>query len=195
MLLSRLYFLAGMIFAIFSASADAATMTYNSADVPKLIPDNTTVVSVLVIADSGTINDVNVRVTIAHSFDSDLDIFIVGPDGSTIVELSTDNGGAGDNYVNTVFDSQAAIAITAGSPPYTGSFRPEASLSVFNGLNINGTWTLRVGDDGLGDQGLLLEWALIADFDLATPMPEPSTLAILGGALLAAGSLRRRRRS
>jgi hypothetical protein len=40
--------------AALSASGGAATMTYNRADVPKPVPGNTTITSVLVIASSGT---------------------------------------------------------------------------------------------------------------------------------------------
>ncbi len=48
---------------------------------------------------------------------------------ATMVELSTDNGSTGDNYTNTVFDDEASTAITAGTAPFTGSYRPEGSLS------------------------------------------------------------------
>jgi len=83
-----------------------------------------------------------VTVNIDHSWDSDLDIYLIHPDG-TQIELSTDNGSAGDNYTNTVFDDQATTPITSGTAPFTGSFIPEQSLSVLNGKNANGTWNLK----------------------------------------------------
>src|SRR5262249_3569572 len=95
-----------------------------------------------------------VSLNINHSSDSDLDIFLQGPDG-TIVELSTDNGGSGNNYGNgcaqrTTFDDNAATSITTGAAPFFGTFRPEGKLSDFrgkSGADVNGTWTLLVSDD------------------------------------------------
>jgi hypothetical protein len=64
------------------------------------------------------------------------------------VDLSSGNGGSGDNYTNTTFDDEAATAITAGSPPFTGNFRPEVALSAFDGQLPGGTWTLTIQDTG-----------------------------------------------
>ncbi len=136
--------------------------TYNSADTPKPIPDVRTppVTSGIAVADTGVVGDVNVLLNLTHTYDGDLDIFLIGPNGVR-VELSTDNGGTGENFTNTVFDDQAATAITAGTPPYTGSFRPEGSLATLNGIPANGTWTLEITDDAGGDSGVLLGWSLI----------------------------------
>src|SRR5262249_39271161 len=69
--------------------------------------------------------------------------------------------GSGQNYINTVFDDQAAISITAGAPPFTGSFKPEGSLSTFNGINANGTWTLQIIDAfPPADNGTLTAWSV-----------------------------------
>jgi len=95
-----------------------------------------------------------VSFNINHGSDSDLDIFLQGPDG-TLVELSTDNGGSGNNYGNscaqrTTFDDAAGTAITSGAAPFFGTFRPEGKLSDFrgkSGADVNGTWTLLVSDD------------------------------------------------
>lgn len=128
--------------------------------------------SVITYDNDFLINDVNVTLNLTHTFTGDLDIFLEGPDG-TIVELSTDNGGSGDNMINTTFDDDAADPITGGTAPFTGSFRPEGSLSDFNGLQSAGDWTLRITDDANQDGGQLQDWTLqiCSDelFDIVTP--------------------------
>src|SRR5207244_5874527 len=50
---------------------------------------------------------------------------------------------------DTTFDDDAAGSMTAGSSPFSGSFRPQQPLAVFTGKSsaaVNGTWTLHVVD-------------------------------------------------
>ena len=140
--------------------------TTNSTDTPKAIPDVRTppTTSTIAIASSGVVGDVNVVINLTHTWDADLDIFLIGPNG-TRVELSTDNGSSGDNYTNTVFDDQAATSITAGTAPFAGSFKPEGLLSTLNGIAAAGNWTLEITDDAAGDSGNLISWSLV----LTTP--------------------------
>ncbi len=127
---------------------------------------------------TGTITDVNVRVNMTHTFDGDLDVFLVAPDG-TRVELFTDVGGAGDNFVNTVLDTQAATAITAGAAPFTGTFRPEGNLNTLNGKVPNGNWTLEVTDDAAGDTGTINNWSvIITTGEVATAVPSTGLLPL-----------------
>ncbi|MEJ5165507.1 MAG: S8 family serine peptidase [Thermoanaerobaculia bacterium] len=131
-----------------------------STDVPKAINDNSTVTSTITISENRTIIDVNVTITnITHTYDGDLDIYLISPTG-TRVELSTDNGSSGDNYVNTVFDDEASTPITSGTAPFTGSFKPEGLLSALDGESAQGTWTLEVSDDAGGDTGTLNGWSI-----------------------------------
>ncbi len=144
--------------------------SYPSTDTPQPIADNATVNSVIAVADAKTVVDVNVLVNITHTYDGDLDLSLVGPNG-TVVDLSSDNGGSGENFVNTLFDDEAATSITAGSPPFTGSFRPEQPLAAFDGIDAAGTWTLRVTDDAGGDTGTLNSWALNLTYPAAACGP------------------------
>jgi len=102
---------------------------------------------------------INVTLNINHTYDGDLDISLRCPNG-TIIVLSSDNGGASNNYVNTVFTPTATTNITAGAAPFTGSFLPEQAFSGLSGCSMNGTWTLLVADDAGGDTGTLLDWSI-----------------------------------
>ena len=55
-----------------------------------------------------------------------------------------------------VFDDDADTPITAGAPPFTGSFQPEGDLNDFNGDMSNGLWTITVSDTfGALDGGII----------------------------------------
>ncbi|HYH61521.1 MAG TPA: proprotein convertase P-domain-containing protein, partial [Solirubrobacterales bacterium] len=134
----------------------------DSTDVPKNIPDNNPagVTSNLVVSGPGIIQDMDVRIPgLTHTFDGDLVISLIAPDSTTVL-LSSQRGGSGDNYTNTVFDDEAATAISAGTAPFTGSFRPEQALSVLDGKPAAGTWTLKVVDQASADTGTLGSWGL-----------------------------------
>lgn len=135
-------------------------VTGNSSDTPKWIPDGGSTTSPMSVACTQKISKVIVILTIGHSWDEDLDVYLTSPGGTT-VELFTDVGGSGDHFIDTVLDQDAALPITAGSAPFTGTFRPEGDLNSFNGQRANGTWTLTVFDDAAGDQGFLASWTLI----------------------------------
>jgi subtilisin-like proprotein convertase family protein len=103
--------------------------------------------------------DVDVLVSIEHSYDDDIDIYLIGPDGTT-VELSTDNGGFGNDYDGSLFDDAAGTSIVDGTAPFSGAFQPEQPLAAFNGKSAAGEWRLQVVDDSATDTGRLLSWQL-----------------------------------
>lgn len=127
---------------------------------PVAIPDAGSVVMSLTANQQVFVVDADVRVNIRHSFDADLTM-AVSRVGVTVT-LATGVGGSGDNFSNTVFDSQAAIAIsgTDASPPYTGTFVPMQSLDAFNSMPKAGAWTLTVADNTAGNTGTILSWTL-----------------------------------
>jgi subtilisin-like proprotein convertase family protein len=140
------------------------TATYSSGNIAVPIPDAGAPVEVMLnVPDMGVIADVNASVRINHTFDSDLVITLVHPDGTT-VPLATSRGGGGDNYgtgandcsgTPTVFDDEAGTAIGAGAAPFAGSFRPETPLSALDGKASNGIWKLSVQDTATLDTGTI----------------------------------------
>lgn len=150
-------------FTLGSLNPLAQTLTASSGDVAVAIPDLGTAEVPIFIPDSGAVSDVNVRVRLNHTFDGDLVLSLVGPDG-TEVALSNRRGGGGDNFGSgantcggtpTVFDDSAATPIASGASPFVGSFRPDAPLSAFNGKSTAGMWKLRVSDQAGLDVGTL----------------------------------------
>ncbi|MBK5212744.1 MAG: HYR domain-containing protein, partial [Flavobacteriaceae bacterium] len=102
----------------------------------------------------------SVQINLTHTWDSDLDISLISPLGTTL-DLSSDNGGSGDNYTNTVF-MDGFPSITTGTPPFTGTFQAEGGTfaAKFAGQSINGNWTLSICDDAGGDSGTLLSYCI-----------------------------------
>src|SRR5204862_1975439 len=126
---------------------------FDSADVPKPINDNASVTSSFDVPTPGRVKGLRVRIPrINHTYVGDLRIELIGPD-DTKVRLFDQRGESGDNLVDTVFDSSAPTPISAGSAPFTGTFRPEESLHLFDGREQQGTWTLKVTDLRAPDTG------------------------------------------
>jgi subtilisin-like proprotein convertase family protein len=133
---------------------------------------------------AGAVTKVTVSFHATHTYDGDLDVTLVAPDGTT-VELTTDNGFFYDDFGTsctpagrTTFDDGAAVPVTAGVAPFAGPYRPEGSLAALNGRNANGTWRLRIVDDEEEDGGTLLCWALTLTTDQGQLLQPPTGLRL-----------------
>jgi subtilisin-like proprotein convertase family protein len=138
---------------------DDGPKDFVSADGPQEIVDFLLTTSTIDVDGLGAILDVNVTLDILHNYAADVEVFLVSPDG-TRVELFTDVGGNSQHFTQTTLDDEADVDIGNGATPFTGSFRPEALLSAFDGELPNGQWTLEVTDDAGADVGTLLGWTL-----------------------------------
>jgi subtilisin family serine protease/subtilisin-like proprotein convertase family protein len=132
--------------------------TFNSGNVP--LPIQFQTFSSLSVGTSLTIHDIDVKLNITHPADGELIITLYAPDFST-VRLVTNRGGTGANFTNTVLDDEASQAISAGSAPFNGSYRPEQALSAFDGKNASGTWYLVIVDTNPNSNaGTLNSWSI-----------------------------------
>lgn len=147
--------------------AEIDTYMVCSNNLPKPILDNQTTYDTIHVNQPGFIVDLDVNLTIYHTWDGDLSISLIGPN-QTEIDLSSHNGGSGDNYYNTTFDDQASIPITSGSPPFTGRYRPEQPLAAFTYQPLVGNWILKVNDNAMGDTGQLSSWCLIFQRSIVT---------------------------
>ena len=123
-------------------------------------PDIGVTTSIINMDQNAVITDVNLTLNIEHTWDADLEVKLIAPDGVTEIILFEDIGSNGDNFTNTVLDDDASTVISDGEAPFTGSFSPTGSLSDLNGLLSGGDWTLYINDDADGDGGTLLDWSI-----------------------------------
>jgi subtilisin-like proprotein convertase family protein len=143
---------------------DQRTLTASAADVPKTIPATTTSTAPVGKA-LGRILSLTVTLNVTHPKDSDLSVALTSP-ASTRIQLFSQVGDGGANFINTVLDDAASTAITAGTAPFTGSFRPTAALASFLGQDPAGSWTLEITNSEASNTGTLTSWSL--NFTLAT---------------------------
>jgi len=116
----------------------------------------------------------SVCVNIAHTWDSDLELYLQCPSGA-LIALSLNNGGSGNNYTNTCFTPTAVTPITSGAPPFTGIFIPEDSFNLLNGCNANGTWQLIAVDDAFIISGTITGWTITFNNNLPAYTWSPTT--------------------
>lgn len=126
---------------------------FNYADVPKNITQNgtPTIKCELNIFDSGIVTDVNVaKLQGTHEWIGDLSAWIIGPDGTEVELWSNECFNQSD--FNCGFDDESPFEIAC--PLTSGQiFKPEESLSVFQGLPLEGKWTLQIKDNVSGSGG------------------------------------------
>jgi hypothetical protein len=114
----------------------------------------------------------SVCIDLVHTWDADLQVSLVAPDGTSVL-LFSGVGADGDNFTNTCFRSDAATSIIGGWAPFTGDYRPMGSLgNVNNGQDPNGTWYLHVYDAwAWADWGILNSWSISFGNNPATVFP------------------------
>ncbi len=160
--------------AVVWASPGWATDIVQSSAPGSAILDYQTVTDTMTIADALTIQDIRVGVDIAHTFQSDLDIDVTSPAGTTVKLMQ--NAGAGADDVLVTFASSGMafdpLQLTAGLGYWMQALGPGA-MSDFHGEDSVGEWTFEVFDDFGGDTGTLNEWSLFLS-DAPPPAPSPA---------------------
>ena len=135
---------------------------------------------------SGTIEAIKVSLhNVSHTYPSDLDVLLVGPDGESLILMSDAGGANAFVDVGLEFDDDASRVLAAAGPITAGVYRPTnydaddsfpnapelanhgLALDVFAGTDPNGTWSLYVVDDEDFDSGEIAGgWSLVIE---ATP--------------------------
>ena len=140
-------------------------MIYFGPDVPKAIVDTAAVDSAVTVpAEVCTrVTDVNVNLRITHTYIGDLVVRLRhNESGRSAVLFDRPCGEA--PFIRAVLDD---AAVTALQCPPNGTYRPKELLSIFNGIDGSGTWSLNVSDHADKDVGTLDNWGL--NLKCATP--------------------------
>ncbi|MDQ3936374.1 MAG: M36 family metallopeptidase, partial [Actinomycetota bacterium] len=182
-----------------------------SADVPKDIPNYEYVGSELTLPAGEPLTDLDVTIgRIRHSFVGDLIVKLThdedgnGPKAPVTVTLVDQPGyprwqygTMGSDFIETVFDDEAALPVEDERPPFTGRYKPVDPLSAFDGMDPGGVWRLSVSDQMAGYSGSLLSWGLTqpnhCDVTIPSATTQPTTRfdhasALVGGTVDAGGA-------
>ncbi len=91
----------------------------------------------------------------------DLDIYLQAPSGITF-ELSTANGGTGQNYLNTCFTIDAVDSVTLGTAPFSNNYIPEGGTleNALIGQPTQGIWRLEVTNNGSLNYAVVNNWSI-----------------------------------
>jgi PKD repeat protein len=96
------------------------------------------------------------NVDITHTYINDLIITLKHPNGTTAVVV-WDRDCAGENNLDVTFEDGTDPIACAG--PTVGTYNPANPLSVFNGLESAGDWTISITDSWNVDTGMLNDWS------------------------------------
>jgi len=125
----------------------------------EIVPEFT-VDSQITLTDNIAIEDLTVSVNITHESAGDLTLYLIGPGpNGARIKLIEEQCEGGQNIVAR-FDDHAAGLICNGTPVVSGRVKPIEPLSIFDGVNSAGVWTLEVFDRNLGSAGVLNSWSL-----------------------------------
>jgi subtilisin-like proprotein convertase family protein len=146
--------------------------------------------AIIIVNDHGSITDLDVGFFIEHSFQGDLRVRLKGPGGQTVDLVTRPGvappkftpgttvgfGFGNDNYGTPVvpficddessrgiYDSAVGapgVGTAAGTTDVQGRWKPIQPLSVFDGTDGFGIWTLIVNDHAAADTGALHDFRL-----------------------------------
>ena len=141
---------------------------------------------------------------LTHDFPSDLDVLLVGPQGQMSMLMS--EVGGNDQFpvsdVTLTLDNDAQFSLPTETMLLSGTFKPTrqfptlefefpspapvgsssapADLSVFNGTDPNGTWSLYVVDESSPHSGVFLGGWSLQLTTVAVPEPSAASMLLLG---------------
>ncbi len=130
------------------------------------------------VPDTFTIGDLNVDVTISHTWVGDVTVTIshLGTTVSIVDRPGVPGSTYGcslDNFSGILLDDEgtggtmeAQCAANLTSPP---NYTPNNSLSAFDGMDAAGIWTITVYDSVSADSGTLNSWSLHIDAQGSNP--------------------------
>ncbi len=156
---------AGKFRHVYNSTSQSAVVYTRRPGTP--IRDNVTNYDTLVTPALTNLNYVSIRLdTVYHTFVGDIIMRLTGPNGANVRFLGR-RGGSGDHFIGTAFTDFAGrpiSAVVAADSPFTGFFRPDAPLGVFQVASMPaGNWILAVTDSAGADTGRVVQWSLIVE--------------------------------
>ena len=128
------------------------------------IPDGTganeygdAITSIITVPDLGSISSITANVDVTHSYIQDLIVVLYHPDQTTYAILWGRDCAGEDGFDVTFSDEGSTISC---ANPTVGTYAPYEPLSIFEGMDSTGDWTLMIQDGYNDDVGVLNDWSI-----------------------------------
>ncbi len=133
-----------------------------------------TVESAVNVLETGKVSDINiVGIKGYHDDFGDLVMSVVSPSGKTSTLFSKKCTTISPSF-NMSFDDEAASGFNCSALSGAPNFKPQTTLGVFDGEDIQGDWKLKIEDTKAGNGGNITNWGL--KFCFATSVTAPSLI-------------------
>lgn len=146
----------------FSTTAEAC-LQLASSDLPLPISatDTVTIEASIPFPAAGRLTDLNLPLLRGtHDWINDLQFTLISPAGTTAAVLGPVCWDEDNFSLGLDDEATAAYSILPCPPVGGGLYQPREPLSVFDGENPQGVWTLRVFDSWAADGGELTDWSM-----------------------------------
>jgi uncharacterized repeat protein (TIGR01451 family) len=148
--------------------------TYTGATGP--ITDLGTTDFTVAVPDAGLVGYLRASVTATHPATADLDVTLISPDNNEVILFDDPgtNASAAAPQINVTLEDEAGIHMSQFTVHSGMHYIPEVGgrMEYFNGMQKQGTWTLRVRDDVTGNTGTLDAFSI----EVCDPAPRPACL-------------------
>jgi PKD repeat protein/subtilisin-like proprotein convertase family protein len=145
--------------------------TYTASNLPLSIPDEESGISVINIADEGTIECLSVQIRIQIVKLEDLLVTLISPQNDVIILFDCFNPGENIETIEINLDDRASQKISDAKFPLTGFYQPEGNFSSVKGKSIKGEWTLYIEDKARYNATQLLGWSMFIELSAVNSQP------------------------
>ena len=157
------------------------------------IPDDnaTGVSSTITVPSTANLIDLDIDIDISHTYVGDLSITIEHGGVSAVIldrpGVPATNFGCDQDDILAIFDDEGTVAAETscsnGGVAINGNVIPNNILSVFDGMDPTGVWTITVADGEGIDTGTLNAWCVNATTDVGASVPCFTNLTHANGLL------------
>jgi len=134
--------------------------------------DEDLIESEIELTNGGIYGDLIVSVNIEHTWIGDLSASLIAPNGAEVSlferpGIPASNFGCGEDNIVCTFSTTAVNSsqdfegtCNEVGNAIEGTYQPLEPFSIFENLEIDGIWTLRITDDFAGDGGEFISWTI-----------------------------------
>jgi hypothetical protein len=120
---------------------------------------------------SNNVSDVKITLVDVSNVEVDKIKFSIIHSGTEVVIINTLTKTGVGNFTNTVFWDSADTLIDQGHSPYTGIYKPQNSLSLFNNTDPAGQWIIKITYSGSLKSGVIKSWGITITYKSTAQIP------------------------